>query len=383
MTEKLYYQDVELLRFTARVLDCREEKGGWAVTLSRTAFYPEGGGQPADQGTLGESAVLDVQERGDAIEHLCTAPLPVGAEVTGQVDGARRRDLMEQHSGEHMVSGLICAAFSCSNVGFHIGGETVTIDFDAEFTMEQLLPLERRANALIREDVPVEIFTPAPAELEKLHYRSKKAIDGPVRLVRFPGADLCACCGLHVRRTGELGLVKFLSCIRSRGGVRIELKCGRRAVEHVLEVWEQNAAVSRLTSAKPLETARAVERLQEELRREKERAARWEGAAFSARAEQYRGAGDVLLLEPPLTPDSARRLATAVAEAAGGRCAVFAGAEGEGRHYAVVTRREEDLRPLAKALNAALSGRGGGRSDCIQGTVAAGEEEIRRFFAGR
>ena len=382
MTEKLYYQDAGLLTFTARVLDCREAPGGWAVTLSRTAFYPEGGGQPADHGVLGESAVLDVQERGDVIEHLCAAPLPIGAETTGRVDGARRRDLVEQHSGEHIVSGLICAAFSCSNVGFHIGKETVTIDFDAEFAMEQLSPLERQANALIRENVPVEIFTPAPAELERLHYRSKKAIDGPVRLVRFPGADLCACCGLHVQRTGELGLVKFLSCIRSRGGARVELKCGRRAVEHVLDVWEQNAAVSRLTSAKLLETAPAVAHLQEELRQERERAAQWEGAAFAARAERYRGAGDTLLIEPPLPPDSARRLATAVSQAAGGRCAVFAGGEGEGWRYAVVAP-DEDLRPLAKALNAALSGRGGGRSDCIQGSAAAGEEEIRRFFAGR
>ncbi len=378
MTRRLYYEDGDCLEFSARVRDCRESPAGFLVRLDATAFYPEGGGQPADHGLLGGVPVLDVQEQVGDVVHLCAAALQPGAVVQGQVDAARRRDLVEQHSGEHILSGVICSRFSCNNVGFHIGGDVVTIDFDTECTLEQLLPLEAEANRLIRDNVETEIFTPAPAELAKLQYRSKKALEGAVRLVRFPGADLCACCGLHVKRSGELGLVKILRCDRSRGGVRIELVCGGRAIAYLTAVWRENLQNSRALSAKPLETAEAVRRTLEELSGQKQRAAGLEAAWFAARAAQYRNAGDLLLVEAPMAAESLRGLANAVAETAGGRCAVFAGEKGR-YQYAVVSAAGE-LGDLAKQINTALHGRGGGRGGCIQGAVAAAEAEIRAFF---
>ena len=378
MTEKLYYKDSFLTEFTGTVLSCQEDKGGWAVTLDRTAFYPEGGGQPADQGVLGGSAVTDVRERDGEIVHICAGPLPVGESVSGQVDFARRFDFMQQHSGEHIVSGILCGLFHCANVGFHIGHELVTIDFDAQLAPEDVEEVERRANQYIWEDRAVDISLPSPAELEKLAYRSKKALTGQVRIVSWPGADCCACCGTHVKSAGQVGLVKLLSMQKFREGVRIEMAAGGRALRWANAVAGQNSRVSQLLSAKPDATAQAVERLQGGLYALRGRVAALEEADFARKADQHRDAGDVLLLEGPMASESVRKLCGAVQAACGGRCAVFAGAE-ESWQYAI-SQPGGDLRELTKALNARLQGRGGGKPAFVQGSVQTGEEAIRAFF---
>lgn len=228
-TEKLYDRDAFLKEFDAVVTDCRPGKGDtYLVTLDRTVFYPEGGGQPADRGDLGGAAVLDVQERDGLVLHTCDRPLTVGASVHGAIDWSRRFDHMQQHSGEHIVSGMLCAAFSCDNVGFHMGADVVTIDYNAPMTWDQVLEVEARANRYIWENHPFRAYYPAPEELAAIPYRSKKALEGPVRITEFPGADCCACCGTHVAASGQVGLVKFLSCQKLREGVRLELLCGGR-----------------------------------------------------------------------------------------------------------------------------------------------------------
>ena len=378
MTEKLYYKDSFLTEFTGTVLSCQEDKGGWAVTLDRTAFYPEGGGQPADQGVLGGSAVTDVRERDGEIVHICAGPLPVGESVSGQVDFARRFDFMQQHSGEHIVSGILCGLFHCANVGFHIGHELVTIDFDAQLAPEDVEEVERRANQYIWEDRAVDISLPSPAELEKLAYRSKKALTGQVRIVSWPGADCCACSGIPLRSSGQVGLVKLISCQKFREGVRIEMAAGGRALRWANAVAGQNSRVSQLLSAKPDATAQAVERLQGGLYALRGRVAALEEADFARKADQHRDAGDVLLLEGPMASESVRKLCGAVQAACGGRCAVFAGAE-ESWQYAI-SQPGGDLRELTKALNARLQGRGGGKPAFVQGSVQTGEEAIRAFF---
>ena len=325
MTEKLYDIDPFLRDFTAAVLSCEEAAGGYAVTLDRTAFYPEGGGQPADLGVLGDAAVTDVRNRGEDVVHICSRPLPVGGTVAGAIDWDRRFDLMQQHSGEHIVSGLICGRFGCDNVGFHIGHDLVTIDFNAELTMEQVRGIEAAANRYIWADRPVQIAWPSPEELAALSYRSKKELTGRVRIVTFPGADRCACCGTHVRSSGQVGLVKLLSVQKFREGVRIEMAAGGRAVAYCTAMLDQNTRISQLLSARPAATAQAVERLQQELRQLKNRAAALEAEDFARKAERCAGAGDVLLVEGPMSSESLRKLCAAVQETCGGRCAVFAG----------------------------------------------------------
>lgn len=381
MTEKYYEQDAFLTKFEGTVLSCVQGKKGFDVVLDRTAFYPEGGGQPWDTGTLGDAKVLEVHSREGEIVHTCDRPLEAGSAVTGEIDWDRRFDLMQQHSGEHIVSGLAHTLWGCENVGFHMGAEVVTIDLSLPLDQEQLARLEAEANRYIYLDVPVEITYPSPEELEHIRYRSKKELTGQVRIVAFPGADCCACCGTHVRSAGQVGLVKLLSAQKFREGVRIELVCGGRALRYLSRALEQNAQVSHLLSAKVFETGAAVERLLAENETLKSRLASLEESRFAALAREYAGAGDVLLFEDGLSSDSLRRLCDAVLHACGGRCACFSGNDGSGYKYAV-GQAGGNLRDFVKELNQALSGRGGGKPDFVQGSVRAPRSEIQSFFQG-
>ena len=377
-TEKLYYSDAYLKDFEATVLSCEEGKGGYLITLDRTAFYPEGGGQPADHGTLNGVSVSDVHEKDNVIIHTCSAPLEVGSSVHGTLDWARRFDHMQQHSGEHIVSGMLCQAFHCDNVGFHMGADLVTIDYNADMTWEDVLAIEARANQYLWENHPFVATYPTAEELEALDYRSKRELTGQVRIASFPGADTCACCGTHVAQSGEVGLVKFLSCQKFRSGVRLELVCGQRAMALLAQNWEQNRAIGQALSVKGEKTFAAVQRLQTELADTKARAATLEEDSFRRTAQEYAGRGDVLLIVPPLQGDGARRLCDAVSQTGGGRCAVFSGEDGAYK-YALI-HAGHDIRQLVKDLNAALNGRGGGRDGFAQGSVQAAETEIRTFF---
>ena len=378
-TKKLYYEDPFLREFTAAVISCEEVKGGYLVTLDRTAFYPEGGGQPYDTGVLGEANVLEVHDKGGVITHLCDKPLAAGESVDGRIDWARRFDHMQQHSGEHICSGLICARFRCDNVGFHMGAESVTIDFNADISWDELLEIEEAANRYICEDHPIDIHFYRGAELDAVEYRSKKPLEGDVRIAAFPGADCCACCGTHVVRSGQVGLVKFLSVQKFREGVRIELLCGGRARRYLSACWEQSLRIGQALSVKPVASAAAVERLQGELGALKLRCAKLEESVFAQTAAQYAGRGDVLLFADELSGDSLRRLCDAVANACGGRCAVFAGADGAYKY--AIGRADGDLRELTKKMNTALSGRGGGKPNFVQGSVSCERAAIEAFFA--
>ena len=380
-TEKLYYADPFLTEFDARVLACEAEKGGYAVVLDRTAFYPEGGGQPYDTGVLGGVEVSEVHEKAGVVTHKCAAPLPVGETVHGKLDWARRFDHMQQHSGEHIVSGMLCSAFHCDNVGFHLGADTVTIDYNADISWEQVQNIERRANRYIWENHPIHIWYPSPEELAALPYRSKKALEGPVRLTEFPGADLCACCGTHVAASGQVGLVKFVGWQKFRDGVRLELLCGQRALDHLSACWEQSRQIGQSLSVKPEVSFAAVERMQSELLAARERAAGLEAQVFAHTAAEYAGKGDTVLITAPLEGDGVRRLCDAVAQTCGGRCAVFSGTDGTYR-YALI-HAGQDIRPLVKDMNDALHGRGGGRDGFAQGSAACTAEEIRAFFSRR
>ena len=378
-TEKLYYADPFLKTFTATVLDCQPGKNGFVVTLDRTAFYPEGGGQPADQGTLDGAVVTDVHEKNGAVLHNVDSAVEIGKTVTGVIDWARRFDHMQQHSGEHICSGLICGRCHCDNVGFHMGTDMVTIDFNADIPWEELLEIEAQANQYIYEDHPIDIQFHRGAELDAIDYRSKKPLEGDVRIVAFPGADCCACCGTHVLRSGQVGLVKFLSVQKFREGVRIELLCGKRALDYLSRTWEQAKTIGQRLSVKPVDAAAAVERLEHELSAAKLRCSQLEESVFAAIAQEQAGKGDVLLFQPPMKPDSVRKLADAAAKTCGGLAAVFAG---EGIHYAYALGRADgqDISAQVKAMNAALHGRGGGRNGFAQGRVEAEQNAIEAFF---
>ena len=378
-TEKLYYTDPFISEFPATVLSCEEGKNGFQVVLNCTAFYPEGGGQPADHGTLGSVNVTDVHEKDGVIFHTCDKPVEVGQMVLGRIDWARRFDHMQQHSGEHIISGILCADYRCDNVGFHLGADVVTIDYNADISWEQALDAERKANEIIWADREVEIDYPSPAELAALDYRSKKELTGKVRIVTFPEADCCACCGTHVLRAGQVGLIKVLSCQKFREGVRIEILCGKRALDYLGRTYDQAKAIGQQLSVKPQDTLAAVERLEAELSAVKARVAHLEESVFESIARENEGKGDVVLFQSAMKGDSARRLADAVAKRSGGLAAVFAGEDGQ-YTYALVRADGADISPLVKGLNKTLNGRGGGRGGFAQGSVQADRAAIEAFF---
>mgnify|MGYP004525929759 CR=1 FL=1 len=378
-TKKLFYSDPFLSEFTATVLSCEAAKNGFAVVLDQTAFYPEGGGQPADRGSLNTSQVLDVHEKDGMIAHLCDSPLPVGAAVLGKIDWTRRFDHMQQHSGEHICSGLICEQFHCDNVGFHLGAESVTIDFNANIPWDALMAVEAQANQYIYENHPIDIRFYRGNALEAIEYRSKKELDGEVRIVTFPGADCCACCGTHVVQSGQIGIVKFLSCQKFRGGSRIELLCGQRAYHYLSTVWQQSSLSAQAMSVKPTTLLAGVEHLQKECAALKLHASHLEDELFCVIAAQHQNSGNVLLFRDEMPADSVRRLCDAVSHTCGGRCAVFAGG-GTSWKYAV-GQVNGDLREWNTALTQKLHSRGGGKPSFMQGSVTCSKAEIEAFFS--
>ena len=378
-TRKLYYEDPHLQHFSARVVNCRETEKGFLITLDATAFYPEGGGQACDLGTLGAARVLDVQEQAEEVLHLCDKPLAEGETVEGVLDWQRRFDLMQQHSGEHIVSGLVHSLLGHHNVGFHVGSDRMEIDFDGPISAEMLALIETRANEAVWLDLPINCWYPSPEELLHTFYRTKKALPWPVRIVQIPLYDSCACCGVHVKRTGEIGLIKILSCVKFHQGVRIELCCGNRALRLLQNVFEQNRQVSQAFSAKILETGAAAQKINETLAAVKYRATAFRNRLFAAIAQDYAGQSWVLHFEDALDGGELRELATAISGHCDGLIAAFSGSDADGYSYCLTGR--EDLRQLNKEMTEALNGRGGGKPNFQQGSLKATRQQILDFFA--
>lgn len=378
MTEKLYYSDPHRWEFDASVLSCTAEGDRYAVVLDRTCFFPEGGGQRADTGTLGGVSVIDAHESGDGVVHFCTAPLPVGSSVHGTVDRIQRFSRMQLHSGEHIVSGIAHTLWGCENVGFHMAADCVTIDFDRELDERQLLELERRANETVWRNLPVLCRFPDAAELETMEYRSKKALTGAIRIVEIPGIDRCACCAPHVTLTGEIGLIRLTDAARHRGGVRLTMRAGAAAWEYVRAEGKTAARLSALLSAPHGKLTEAVERLQDELAaaesalavRERERL---EAAARSISPTE----GNICFFDTTDDMNALRAFANIAAEKCR-ICAAFAGTDGDWKY--ILASRTADLRAEGKRIQAAIEGRGGGSSRMLQGSARASRAEIERFF---
>ncbi len=379
-TRALYYEDGYLARFTARVVSCEEMNGRWAVTLDATAFYPEGGGQAGDTGTLNGIRVLDTQEQGDAVIHLCAEPLAVGTEVEGIIDFDRRFDLMQQHTGEHMLSGLIHRRYGYHNKGYHVGADFVTVDFDGVIPDQDIPSLEAELNEAVWRNLPVKCWIPTPEELPHVRYRTKRELPWPVRIVEVPGCDSCACCGIHVGATGAVGVIKILNTMGFRGGTRLEMVSGKRAWSVMNQAFEQNRQVSQAFSSQQHQTGEAARRMNQVVSELKYQINQLQKQQMAAIADSYVNSGNVLHFGENLEPVQVRELADAIAEKCGGTAAVFSGSDEGGYNCCLVTR-QGDLRSFGKAMNAALNGRGGGKPNCHQGRVQATKAQIEAFFA--
>ncbi len=375
MTERIYDNNAYISEFKAEIISCKNNGKTFEVQLDKTAFFPEGGGQPGDKGKIGNANVLDTIERNGEIIHICDSE--VSGEVNCELNWDLRFSNMQQHSGEHIFSGFTHKLTGYDNVGFHMGENEVTVDFNGYISPETLAEIEKLTNTAICENRKINIIYPTRDELKNYNYRSKKEIEGQVRLVEIEGADLCACCGTHVKLTGEVGLVKVISSMNYKQGVRITLRIGYKALEDYNEKNKSVLAISNSLKAKANEVSEAVEKLKDKLNETHNELNSIKKELFIAKCENVDEAKPYVFYSSS-SADDARTLADILADKLKIAYA-FSGDDSNGYKYAIVSRTE-DLRETGKALNAALNGRGGGKPECIMGTVNATKSEIEKYF---
>lgn len=384
-TRKIYYENVHQTDFTAVVTECvpAKEEGYYLIVLNASAFFPEEGGQSADKGTLNGQEVLDVNIKQGILYHKLACELPAGTKVSGHVDWNHRFDFMQQHSGEHMISGLLHSHFGLENVGFHLSDREVTLDMNGEVSLEQLRLIEQEANTYVWKNLPVHIFYPSAEELSDLNYRSKLALTENVRLVEIPGVDLCACCAPHVDSTGQIGLIKIVNVQNHRGGVRINILCGGRALADYTEKQDSVWAISSLLSAKQPEVADAVVRTKEDARLQKERANTLQAELLNVQMNALPSPEEknhVLLFVGELDTIALRNAVNALTGKYSGYCGIFAGDDVNGYRF-IVGSASKNCQELANRMRHDLSAKGGGSAPMIQGNVAATADALRTLWA--
>lgn len=376
-TKKLYDTNSYLKEFRATVVSCQQkDENTWQVVLDQTAFFPEGGGQTGDVGWLNDIEVIDTREKNGVIYHETKTPLEAGTQVNGKIDFAVRFDKMQQHTGEHILSGIVCSTYDYNNVGFHLSTEITTLDFDGELSAEQVHELEVKANEMIYANLPVQVLFPAKEELAKMEYRSKIEIEGQVRIVEIPGVDRCACCAPHVGNTAEVGMIKILSCDRHRGGCRLTIACGMRALKDYQQKQESVGKVSEALSAKPDKIAEAVARLQEQQAKLREQLNSIQAMYLKGKLEMLTGEEkSVCIFEETLDSIAMRNFVNDAMEKCDGVCGAFIGTDSSGYHY-VLGSKTVDMREFSKKLNEKFRGKGGGKSQMVQGSLCGAKKEI-------
>lgn len=382
---KLFYEDIHITEFDAIVTKCTydEKSKHYEIILDRTAFFPEAGGQAADKGTINGLRVLDVRIQNDIISHILEAALPLGSTVHGVVDWEQRFDFMQQHSGEHIISGLVHEQFGCNNVGFHLGLQEVTLDFNAELTLQQLRDIEEKANAAVWKNLPIRITYPESYELEQLTYRSKLDLTENVRLVEIPGVDVCACCAPHCETTGQIGLIKVTGVQRHRGGVRVTILCGKRAVADYTEKQNSVSSISSQLSAKPNLVSNAVCRLREDNLSLKELGNSLQAQLLTYMVQQLPSPQEsehAFLFVEIMNEIAIRNVVNELSEKYSGYAAAFAGNDTQGYRF-IIGSRCRDCRELAGSLRQRFQAKGGGTAPMIQGTVHAAKAALEAFLS--
>lgn len=376
-TVKLYDNDSFLQEFSATVLDCEECDKGYRIVLSATAFFPEGGGQSSDTGYIGGSRVFDVQIIDDVIYHFCEAALPQRETVVGNIDFGRRFAFMQNHTGEHIVSGIVNELYGLQNVGFHLGEDFATLDFNAVLDSEQLSLIEQKANQKVWDNLPIKAYYPEKSELEAINYRSKKEIDGELRIVEIEDTDICACCAPHVKHTGQVGLIKFFGSEKMRGGTRIYMKCGAFALKDCQNKYKSVAAVSNLLSSSADEIAQSVEVLLGKNAEKDAEIARLKQEILNGKLSSF-GKEDVCVFIDGLEMKQLQETADGLHKTYGDTRAVFS-QNGENISFAICGEQEQ-LKSIFERFKESFSVRGGGRGEMVQGSVSAGVDEIKSFF---
>lgn len=385
MTKKLYYEDAYATEFDAEVLSCEEKMDGektvYQVVLDQTLFFPEEGGQSPDKGALGGADVLDVQIKKDVITHTLNKALEIGAKVHGVLDWKHRFSNMQQHSGEHIFSGTVHRLYGYNNVGFHLSDNIVTMDFNGVLTEEDVARVEYLVNEIIVKNLPITISYPTKEELAKLEYRSKIEIEGQVRIVTVQDADVCACCAPHVRYTGEIGMLKVMSLQNYKGGVRLSMLCGFRALEAFREkagiIQELTNSLTASQEVLPDRVAKLVASNQDykyKLAVAKQKLMEVKMAEIPAEQEH------VLLFEQGIENLVMRNAVNELTERHAGVCGIFVGTDESGYQF-IIGSKNVDCTQTAALLRGKVQAKCGGSKQMIQGSVQAKEAVLRELLS--
>lgn len=389
-TIKLYDYDAYATEFEAVVLACeevrvvnksKEEKFLYEVILDQTLFFPEEGGQTPDKGVLDGIEVVDVQiTKEHAIKHFVEVPMEVGVKVKGSINWQHRFFNMQQHSGEHLFSGLAHRKYGLRNVGFHLSNQIVTMDFDKPLSEEQLKEMEWAINEAIVANVEIKTGYPEKEELVELEYRSKIEIDGEVRIVEIPGYDICACCAPHVHRTGEIGMFKIQNAQNYKGGIRISFLCGFRALEEYRKKAVIISEVSGMLATNQDNVVEYVSKLKTQVKSLKTQLSNAKQTLMESKiAEIPAEQKNVLLFEKDIDTPVMRSVVNKLVEQHNGICGVFVGTDEEGYSF-IIGSKTMDCREIAVKLREAFNARGGGNAPMIQGSLKASEECIRTIL---
>lgn len=377
MKETLYYKDNYLKEFKSKVIECVEEDSIYKIVLEDTAFYPEGGGQNADIGTLDGIEVFDVQEKDDTIYHYTKAPIEVGKEVIGKINFENRFSNMQHHTAEHIVSGIICSKYDTENVGFHMGKNAVTIDFKVNLNKEQLEEIEVLANEAVFKNLEVKVNNYTKEQIKDLEYRSKKELDGIIRIVEIPGYDRCACCGIHVAKTGEIGMIKLLSVQKYKSGCRIELVCGRRAIEYFNEIYDQVDKTSTSLSIMHHEVFDTVKGLLDKIDEQKHQIIELKNELFSLEISNIEMKENNFLIKENLNGNELKMMCTKLLEKTSNVAGIFS--KKDDIYQFQIMSHELDLKPIVKEIITKYNGKGGGSNNCIQGQIHGSINQINEI----
>lgn len=378
-TIKLFENDSYIKEFSAIVVDCEEKDNSYFIVLDKTAFFPEGGGQDADKGTINNAEVLDVQIKDNIVYHKLEKPLKTGDTVDCKIDWDTRFSRMQNHTGEHIVSGIIHRTFGYNNVGFHMNDNLVTLDVDGPLTDAQIREIEIKSNQAIYGNKSIKAIYPTPEELADYDYRSKLDITEGVRLIEIEDTDLCACCAPHVARTGEVGIIKIISYIPYKKGTRIEMLCGLLAINDYINLHNTNKQIMNMLSAKRFETPDSVERIQAELSNARAENKKLMADLATLKMEKHIADNKVCVFIDGVSYDELRNCSNTLIEEHE-YCYLFSNTD-ENNYIYVVSSKGQNVRELVQELNKTFSGKGGGRDTYAQGKITATKEEILKYLA--
>ena len=382
-TIALYDEDAFAREFDARVVSIEYGEKGFQVVLERTLFFPEQGGQTSDRGVLGGLSVYDVQIKDGVITHYCdgtNVDFNVGDEVHGVIDWEHRFNNMQQHTGEHIFTGIAHNKYGAENVGFHLSDNTVTLDLNIELSLEQIREIELKANKVIADDVLIKCYYPDAKSLATIDYRSKKEIDGAVRLVEIENTDICACCAPHVKSTGQVGLLKVISFNKYKGGTRVYILCGFRALADYNRRMDLLSEAYQKLNCKEDEIPDKISRMMDDNKDLKYDISQIKADLLMKQIEGYPSEViDVTIFTEGLDAKIMRDGVNKLVASHDGLCAIFSGNDDEGYNF-VIGSSTRDCAAIASGLRELLHAKGGGSKQMVQGSIDASRNEIERVM---